>query len=83
MITQLIIDSNCYISRLYIGIPTITETWLTIDDSALASQLTPDGFNVLLADRYILHHRGSLALLLLSELSLFRYLPHVSLHMKF
>ena len=40
----------------------ITETWLTIDDSTLASQFTPDGFNVLIANRYI-HHRGGLALL--------------------
>ena len=65
MITQLIIDSNLYKS-------TITETWLTIDDYALAiaSQLTPGGFNVLLANRYTLHHRGGLALLFSSELKL-------------
>ena len=37
LITQSIIDSNSSISA-------ITETWLTNDDSALAYQLTPDGF---------------------------------------
>ena len=46
LITQLIIDSNCSISA-------ITETWLTIDDSSLASQLSSDGFKVLLANKYI------------------------------
>ena len=35
LITQLIIDSNFSISA-------ITETWLTTDDSTLASQLTSD-----------------------------------------
>ena len=47
LIKQLIIDSNCSIS-------VITDTWLTIGDSALASQLSPDGFKVLLANKYIL-----------------------------
>ena len=40
------IDSNCSIS-------VITNTWLTIGDSALASQLTPDGFKVLMDNKYI------------------------------
>ena len=31
-------DYNCSMSD------SITETWLPIDDSTLASQLTPDGF---------------------------------------
>ena len=44
LITQSNIDSNCSISA-------ITETWLINDDSALASQLTPDGFKVLFANR--------------------------------
>ena len=47
LITQLIIDSNCSIS-------VITDTLLTIGDSALASQLTPGGFKVFLANKYIL-----------------------------
>ena len=61
MITQLIIDSNCSISA-------ITETWLTIDASALASQLTPAGFKVLLSNKYTSHRRGGLDMLFLSEL---------------
>ena len=44
LIIQLIIDSNRSISA-------ITETWLTIDDSSLASKLIPDGFKVLLVNR--------------------------------
>ena len=63
LITQLSIDSNCSISA-------ITETWLTIDDSALASQLTPDGIKVSLANKYTSHRRGGLALLLSSELKI-------------
>ena len=72
LITQLIIDSNC---SIYV----ITDTWLTIGDSALASQLTPGGFKILLANKYIYflytyiytsHHRGGLALLFSSELKL-------------
>ena len=59
----LIIDSNCSISA-------ITDTWLTIDDSTLASQLTPDGFKVLLANKYTSHRLGVLALLFSSELRL-------------
>ena len=59
MITQLSIDANC-------SIYAITETWIIIDDSALASQLTPDGFKVFLANKS--HHRGGLALLLSSKL---------------
>ena len=35
---------------------TITETWLTIDDSALASQFTPDSFKVLLANKKQIHN---------------------------
>ena len=62
LITQLIIDSNFSISA-------ITETLLTIDDSALASQLIPDYFKVLLANRYTSSWRG-LALLFSSELKL-------------
>ena len=52
LITQLIIESNCSISA-------ITEIWLTIYDSALASQLTPDGFKVFLANKYTPHRRSS------------------------
>ena len=72
MIIQLIIDSNYSIS-------VITDTLLTTGDSALASQLTPDGFKVLLANQYILfiylyiyssHRRGGLAMLFSSELKL-------------
>ena len=72
LITQLIIDSNCSIS-------VITDTWLTIGDSTLASQLTPDGFKLLFANKYILfiylyiytsHRRGGLAMLFSSELKL-------------
>ena len=63
MITQLIINSNCYISA-------ITENWLHIDDSALASQLTPDGFEVFLTNKYTSQCHGGLDLLLLSELKL-------------
>ena len=44
LITQLIIDSNFSISA-------ITDTWLTNDESSLASQLTPDGFILLLANK--------------------------------
>ena len=63
LITQLIIDSNCSISA-------ITETWLTNDDSALASQMTPDGFKLLLANMSTSHRGGGLALLFSSELKL-------------
>ena len=49
-ITQLIIYYNC-------SIYDITETWLTNDDSALASQLTPGGFKVLLANMFTSHRR--------------------------
>ena len=63
LITQSIIDSDCSISA-------ITETWLTNDDSALASQLTPDGFKLLLANRSTSHRGGGLALLFSSELKL-------------
>ena len=63
LITQSIIDSNCSISA-------ITETWLTNDDSALASQLTPDGFKLLLANRSTSHRGGGSALLFSSELKL-------------
>ena len=63
LITQLIIDYNCSISA-------IIEIWLTIDDSALASQLTTNSFKVLLANEYTSHRRGGLALLLSSELKL-------------
>ena len=63
LITQSIIDSNCFISA-------ITETWLTNDDSALASQLIPDGFKELLANRYPSHRRDGLVLLFSSELKL-------------
>ena len=59
LITQLMIDYNCSISA-------ITETWLTIDDSTLASQLMSGGFKVLLANKYTSHHRGGLALLFAS-----------------
>ena len=45
LITQLIIDYNYSISA-------ITDTWLTTNDSALSSQLTPYGFKVLLANKY-------------------------------
>ena len=62
MITQSIIDSNCSISAL-------TDTWLTNDDSALASQLTPNGFKVLLTNRST-SRRDGLALLFSSELNL-------------
>ena len=82
LITQLIIDSNYSISG-------ITDTWLTIDDSALASQLTPDGFKVLLANKYILmiyiytsHRRDGLALLFSSELKLISSANRCSLHVK-
>ena len=63
MITQLIIDYNCSISA-------ITETWLTNDDSALDSQLTPDGFKVLLTNKYTSHRHGGLARLFSSEIKL-------------
>ena len=57
LITQLIIDSNCSISA-------ITDTLLTIDDSALACHLTPDGYKVVLANMYTSHNRGGLVILL-------------------
>ena len=57
LIIQLIIDSNCSIS-------VITENWLTINDSPLASQLTHDCFKVLPSNKYSSHRRGSPALLL-------------------
>ena len=76
MITQLIIDSNCSIS-------VITGTWLTIGDSALASQLSPDGFKYCLQISiylyiliyiyiyiYISHRRSGLSMLFSSELKL-------------
>ena len=53
---QLIINYNYYISA-------ITDTWLTNDDSAIASQLTPDGFKVLLTNWSTSHRGGSLTLL--------------------
>ena len=63
LITQSITDTNYSISAT-------TETWLTNDDSALASQLTPSGFNILLANRSTSHRGGGLALLFLSGLKL-------------
>ena len=75
LITQSIIDSNCSISA-------IIETWLTKCDSALASQLNPNDFKLLIANRSRSHRGGGLALLFSSELKLFHHLPHVSLHVK-
>ena len=65
LITQLIIiiDYNC-------SIYSITETWLTNDDSALASQMTPNGFKLLFANISTSHRGGSLAMLFSSELKL-------------
>ena len=44
--------------------------WLTINESALASKLTPDDFKVLPSNKYTPHRRGGLALLFSSELKL-------------
>ena len=68
LITQTIIDSNYSISA-------ITKTWLTNDDYAIASQLTPDGFKLLLANRSTSHRGGGLALLFSSELKLISLTP--------
>ena len=70
LITQLMIDYNCSISAI-----TDIPTWLTTDNSALASQLTPDVFKVLymyllLVNKYTPHRRGGLALLFSSELKI-------------
>ena len=62
-ITQLIINYNFSISA-------INDTWLTTNDSALYSQLTPDGFKVLFANKYTSHRGGGLALLFSSELKI-------------
>ena len=56
LITQLIIYSNCSISAIRYP----TDTWLTIDEYALAYQLTPDGFKVLLANKHTSHRHGGL-----------------------
>ena len=63
LISQLIIDSNYSKSA-------ITETWITIDDSALTSHITTDGLKVLLANNYTSHRRGGLTLLFSSELKI-------------
>ena len=66
LITQLIIEYNCSISA-------ITETWLTNDESAIASQLTPNGFTLLLANRPTPNRDGGIIMLFSTELNLISF----------
>ena len=71
-IAQFIIDSKCLITA-------IIETWLTDNDSALSSQLTPRGYYVILTNRSTPSCGGGLALVYSSNLKLvFSTIPSVS-----
>ena len=62
-ISQSIIDSKYLITA-------ITETWLTYNDSELSSQLTHQGYNVILVNRSTPSRGGGLALVYSSNLKL-------------
>ena len=63
IIAQSIIDSKCLITA-------ITETWLTDKDTALSSQLIPQGYNITIANRSIPCRGGGLILIYSSKLKL-------------